>query len=146
MQHTKQLCYGMIYGMGVKSLAENLCVSESEAQGFLECFMNAYPGIYKWLNDVLEEAHHDGYVSTLLGRRRELPDFNKDRLDQEWAALCAYEADPSSTGIAESEANAEQNRPSAALPYDHSRIVSILSLLSTYNRICLSINCYCAKV
>lgn len=74
-QRTKQLCYGMIYGMGVKSLAENLCVSESEAQGFLECFMNAYPGIYKWLNNVLEEAHHEGYVTTLLGRRRELPDL-----------------------------------------------------------------------
>lgn len=48
---------------------------------------------------------------------------NKDRLDQEWAALCAYEADPSSTEIAESEANIQQNRSGAALPYDHSRVV-----------------------
>ncbi|TGZ55071.1 receptor-type tyrosine-protein phosphatase-like N [Temnothorax longispinosus] len=48
---------------------------------------------------------------------------NKDRLDQEWAALCAYEAEPSSTEIAESESNIKQNRPSAALPYDHSRVV-----------------------
>ncbi|EFN65526.1 Receptor-type tyrosine-protein phosphatase N2 [Camponotus floridanus] len=48
---------------------------------------------------------------------------NKDRLDQEWAALCAYGADPSSTEIAESEANIQQNRPGAALPYDHSRVV-----------------------
>lgn len=48
---------------------------------------------------------------------------NKDRLDQEWAALCAYEAEPSSTEIAESEVNVKQNRPSAALPYDHSRVV-----------------------
>ncbi|XP_011875923.1 PREDICTED: uncharacterized protein LOC105566484 isoform X2 [Vollenhovia emeryi] len=48
---------------------------------------------------------------------------NKDRLDQEWAALCAYEAEPSSTEIAERDANIKQNRPGAALPYDHSRIV-----------------------
>ncbi|CAL1676925.1 unnamed protein product [Lasius platythorax] len=48
---------------------------------------------------------------------------NKDRLDQEWAALCAYEADPSSTEIAESETNIQQNRSGAALPYDHSRVV-----------------------
>ncbi|XP_011062953.1 PREDICTED: receptor-type tyrosine-protein phosphatase-like N isoform X1 [Acromyrmex echinatior] len=48
---------------------------------------------------------------------------NKDRLDQEWGALCAYEAEPSSTEIAESEANVKQNRPNAALPYDHSRVV-----------------------
>lgn len=74
-QRTKQLCYGMIYGMGVKSLAESLSISESEAQEFLETFMAAYPGIYKWLDDVLEEAHRDGYVTTLLGRRRHLPDL-----------------------------------------------------------------------
>jgi len=48
---------------------------------------------------------------------------NKDRLDQEWAALCAYETDPSSTEIAESKANIKQNRPGAGLPYDHSRVV-----------------------
>ncbi|KYM80156.1 Helicase POLQ-like protein [Atta colombica] len=78
-QRTKQLCYGMIYGMGVKSLAENLCVSEPEAQEFLESFMSAYPGIYKWLNDVLEEAHRDGYVTTLLGRRRQFPDLSSTK-------------------------------------------------------------------
>lgn len=48
---------------------------------------------------------------------------NKDRLDQEWAALCAYEVDPSSTEIAQSEANAKCNRPGAAIPYDHSRVI-----------------------
>ncbi|XP_011875915.1 PREDICTED: DNA polymerase theta-like [Vollenhovia emeryi] len=78
-QRTKQLCYGMIYGMGVKSLAENLCITEPEAHEFLESFMNAYPGIYKWLNDVLEEAHRDGYVTTLLGRRRQLPDLKSTK-------------------------------------------------------------------
>lgn len=78
-QHTKQLCYGMIYGMGVKSLAENLCISETEAQKFLESFMSAYPGIYKWLDDTLEKAHHDGYVTTLLGRRRQLPDLKSEK-------------------------------------------------------------------
>ncbi|XP_012529717.2 DNA polymerase theta [Monomorium pharaonis] len=78
-QRTKQLCYGMIYGMGVKSLAENLCISEPEAQEFLESFMGAYPGIYKWLNDALEQAHRDGYVTTLLGRRRQLPDLKSTK-------------------------------------------------------------------
>lgn len=78
-QHTKQLCYGMIYGMGVKSLAETLCVSEPEAQEFLESFMSTYPGIYKWLNNVLEEAHNDGYVMTLLGRRRQFPDLKSEK-------------------------------------------------------------------
>lgn len=48
---------------------------------------------------------------------------NKDRLDQEWTALCAYEAEPSSMGIAEDEGNTKRNRPGASLPYDHSRVV-----------------------
>ncbi|XP_050459690.1 DNA polymerase theta [Cataglyphis hispanica] len=78
-QRTKQLCYGMIYGMGVKSLAENLCISEPEAQEFLESFMSTYPGIYKWLNDVLEEVHRVAYVTTLLGRRRKFPDLNSTK-------------------------------------------------------------------
>ena len=78
-QRTKQLCYGMIYGMGVKSLAEHLCVSETEAQEFLESFMSTYPGIYKWLNDVLEVAHRNVYVTTLLGRRRQLPDLESTK-------------------------------------------------------------------
>ncbi|XP_076643351.1 DNA polymerase theta [Halictus rubicundus] len=72
-QHTKQLCYGMIYGMGVKTLAENLSVDEIKAKEFLESFMNAYPGISKWLNRVHEEARANGYVTTILERRRMLP-------------------------------------------------------------------------
>ena len=48
---------------------------------------------------------------------------NKDRLDQEWAAICAYEAEPSSLAIATEKSNIERNRPGSALPYDHSRIV-----------------------
>lgn len=72
-QHTKQLCYGMIYGMGVKTLAENLSIDEVKAKEFLESFMNTYPSISKWLNNVLEEARANGYVTTLLERRRMLP-------------------------------------------------------------------------
>ncbi|XP_017766865.1 PREDICTED: DNA polymerase theta-like [Eufriesea mexicana] len=72
-QHTKQLCYGMIYGMGVKTLAENLSIDEVKAKEFLESFMNAYPGISKWLNNVLEEARANGYITTLLKRRRMFP-------------------------------------------------------------------------
>ncbi|KAK0174689.1 hypothetical protein PV327_010428 [Microctonus hyperodae] len=48
---------------------------------------------------------------------------NKDKLDQEWAAICAYEADPSSIKIATDKSNAQRNRPGSALPYDHSRII-----------------------
>ncbi|XP_076278096.1 DNA polymerase theta [Lasioglossum baleicum] len=79
-QHTKQLCYGMIYGMGVRTLAENLSVDETDAKEFLESFMNAYPRISKWLNSVHEEARANGYVTTILERRRMLPGLTSSNL------------------------------------------------------------------
>ncbi|XP_020282102.1 receptor-type tyrosine-protein phosphatase N2 isoform X2 [Pseudomyrmex gracilis] len=48
---------------------------------------------------------------------------NKDRLDQEWAAICACRADPSFTEVAMNDENIELNRPRSVIPYDHSRVV-----------------------
>lgn len=48
---------------------------------------------------------------------------NKDRLETEWTALCAYEADPSATTIAQRPENLQKNRYPHALPYDHARVV-----------------------
>ncbi|XP_011500903.1 PREDICTED: DNA polymerase theta-like [Ceratosolen solmsi marchali] len=74
-QRAKQLCYAMIYGMGTKSLAETLSVTESEAKDYLEAFMGTYKGIRVWLNAVSVQAQKDGFVSTLANRRRILPDI-----------------------------------------------------------------------
>ncbi|XP_077301227.1 tyrosine phosphatase IA-2 isoform X2 [Arctopsyche grandis] len=48
---------------------------------------------------------------------------NKDRLEQEWQALCAYEAEPCATTAAETDENVKKNRKPGVLPYDHSRLV-----------------------
>ena len=72
-QRAKQLCYAMIYGMGTKSLAETLSVTESEAKDYLEAFMNTYKGIRIWLNACYEQARIEGFVSTITDRRRMLP-------------------------------------------------------------------------
>lgn len=48
---------------------------------------------------------------------------NKDRLEQEWVALCAYEAEPCSTAIALKAENVKKNRYMEILPYDHARVV-----------------------
>ncbi|XP_015110592.1 DNA polymerase theta [Diachasma alloeum] len=77
-QRTKQLCYGMIYGMGTRSLAETLQVDEAEAKVFVETFMRSYPGVRAWLAEVVEEARRDGFVETLMGRRRALPALRSD--------------------------------------------------------------------
>lgn len=48
---------------------------------------------------------------------------DKNRLDREWEALCAYEADPCSTNAAMQKQNISKNRYSEHLPYDHSRVI-----------------------
>ncbi|OQR79418.1 receptor-type tyrosine-protein phosphatase N2-like, partial [Tropilaelaps mercedesae] len=48
---------------------------------------------------------------------------SKNRLDEEWEGLCAYETDPCSTSIAEKQENAKKNRYTFALPYDHARVI-----------------------
>lgn len=77
-QRTKQLCYGMIYGMGTKTLADTLKVDEEQAKEFLDTFLSTYPGIKKWKNKVIDAAKKKGYIKTLMERRRYLPELSSD--------------------------------------------------------------------
>lgn len=72
-QQAKQICYGMIYGIGVKSLGEQLGVVEEEASAFIHSFKATYPGIKDFMDKTLVECRQRGYVETMNGRRRYLP-------------------------------------------------------------------------
>ncbi|XP_060523535.1 DNA polymerase theta isoform X6 [Cylas formicarius] len=76
-QTTKQLCYGILYGMGAKALSEQLNILENEASKFIEIFKNAYPGIKDFFQKTIENCKLNGYVETITGRRRYLPNINK---------------------------------------------------------------------
>lgn len=71
-QWAKQVCYGMIYGMGAKALGEQLEVEEEDAAVFMDSFKNAYPGVKQFLLDTVMQCRKKGYVETLFGRRRYL--------------------------------------------------------------------------
>ncbi|KAI5637417.1 DNA polymerase family A domain-containing protein [Phthorimaea operculella] len=75
-QKAKQLCYGILYGMGNKTLAQHLDVSEMEAAVFMDTFYRTYPKIQVFTKKVIEECRDRGYVETLMKRRRYLPDIN----------------------------------------------------------------------
>ncbi|KAJ2951880.1 hypothetical protein O0L34_g4131 [Tuta absoluta] len=75
-QKAKQLCYGILYGMGNKTLAQYLDVSEMEAAVFMDTFHSTYPRIQVFTRKVVEECRDRGYVETLMKRRRYLPDIN----------------------------------------------------------------------
>ncbi|XP_064000012.1 DNA polymerase theta [Pogoniulus pusillus] len=72
-QQAKQICYGIIYGIGAKSLGEQMGIDESEAANYIESFKSRYTGIQKFLRETVRSCRRDGFVQTILGRRRYLP-------------------------------------------------------------------------
>ena len=73
----KQLVYGIIYGMGAKALAEQLGVEkEEDALTFMTDFKQSFPKIKKYMEDVVTQCQKKGYVETIFGRRRYLPNIN----------------------------------------------------------------------
>ena len=75
-QKTKQICYGIIYGMGTKALSEQLKESEVDAAEFLQSFHDKYSGVKKFIQDVINRCRGSSYVETIMGRRRYLPNIN----------------------------------------------------------------------
>lgn len=75
-QQAKQVCYGIIYGIGPKSLGEQLKVSEDDASVFIEKFKSRFSGIKKYLKTTVEKCKKDGFVLTVTKRRRYLPGIN----------------------------------------------------------------------
>ncbi|XP_055906695.1 DNA polymerase theta [Eupeodes corollae] len=73
---TKQICYGIVYGMGMRALAESLKCNEQEAKTVSEQFHAAYPGIRQYTEKVTKYARQHGYVETITGRRRYLDNIN----------------------------------------------------------------------
>ncbi|XP_028941211.1 DNA polymerase theta [Antrostomus carolinensis] len=72
-QQAKQICYGIIYGIGAKSLGEQMGIDENEAASYIESFKSRYTGIQKFLRETVRSCRRDGFVQTILGRRRYLP-------------------------------------------------------------------------
>ena len=75
-QQAKQICYGILYGIGAKSLAEQLETSEEEASMFVESFKRKYKGVNTFIQKTIDGCRKNGYVSTLAGRKRFLPTIN----------------------------------------------------------------------
>ncbi|KAF8772980.1 DNA polymerase theta like protein [Argiope bruennichi] len=72
-QQTKKICYGMIYGISVHTLSQQLNTTEENASKFMETFKNSYPSLTAYFQSVIDGCSTHGYVSTLMHRRRYLP-------------------------------------------------------------------------
>ncbi|MCD9558471.1 hypothetical protein HAX54_015857 [Datura stramonium] len=67
---TKRLVYGILYGMGAKSLAEQIDCSSDEAAERIESFKRSFPGVSSWLQEAVTSCCEKGYIETLKGRKR----------------------------------------------------------------------------
>ena len=71
-QTAKQICYGMVYGIGAKALSEQLNIAQEDAARFMDGFKSKYPTMKKFITDTLQSCRENGYIVTLLGRKRYL--------------------------------------------------------------------------
>ena len=74
----KAINFGVIYGMGARALARQIKVSNKEATSFIEAYFETYPGVKTFIEETKEKARRDGWVATMVGRRRLLPDITSD--------------------------------------------------------------------
>lgn len=77
-QKAKAINFGLIYGMGPHALSRLLAVSEQEAVGLLERYFHVYPKLKRYLEQLEQQALSDGFVQTVLGRKRV---FSKEELE-----------------------------------------------------------------
>uniref|UniRef100_A0A182QX53 DNA polymerase theta n=1 Tax=Anopheles farauti TaxID=69004 RepID=A0A182QX53_9DIPT len=89
---TKAIVYGVIYGMGVRSMAAELQVDEDAARTLMEQFHATYPDIRRYIERVVRLTRQLGYIETLTGRRRYLPAITseapRERCEAERQAVC----------------------------------------------------------
>ncbi len=75
-RYAKTINFGIIYGMGPHKLSVELGIKQSVAKEYIENYLAKYPGVRKYMEEMSEMASSTGYVTTLLGRRRSLPEIN----------------------------------------------------------------------
>jgi DNA polymerase-1 len=72
---SKAINFGIVYGMSDFGLAENLGVERKVAGEFIEQYFLRYPGVQKYMHEVIEQGKEDGFVQTMFGRKRYYPDL-----------------------------------------------------------------------
>ena len=75
-KRAKAVNFGILYGMGEFSLSEDLKISIAKAKEYIQNYLDSYPNIEKYLSDVVREAKGNGYVTTMFGRRRNIPELS----------------------------------------------------------------------
>jgi len=86
----KTVNFGIIYGMSAYGLAKELGISRKEAKRFIDTYFERYPGVKKFMGRIIEKAKRQGFVETILGRRRYIKEINsRNRIIRQFAERTA---------------------------------------------------------
>ncbi|HEV3390185.1 MAG TPA: DNA polymerase, partial [Solirubrobacteraceae bacterium] len=76
---SKMINYGIVYGLSAWGMADRLDIPQEEAEEFINRYMAGFPAVARWIEDTITQGTEDGYVSTLFGRRRQVPELRARR-------------------------------------------------------------------
>ncbi|AYD39866.1 DNA polymerase I [Clostridium fermenticellae] len=74
--NAKAVNFGIVYGIGDFSLAKDLKISRKEARDYIDKYFERYPGVKEYLDNIIEKAQKQSYVTTILNRRRSIQEIN----------------------------------------------------------------------
>ena len=77
----KAVNFGIVYGISAFSLAQDIGVWPSEAKAYMDAYLEKYHGVRDYMKAIVEQARAEGYVSTLYGRRRSLPELKSSNFN-----------------------------------------------------------------
>ena len=75
-RHAKAVNFGIVYGISDFGLAKDLHIARKDAKSYIDNYFARYTGVKQFIDDMVEQAHKDGFVKTIFDRRRELPAIN----------------------------------------------------------------------
>ncbi|MFC8684575.1 DNA polymerase I [Brevibacillus porteri] len=80
-RQAKAVNFGIVYGISDYGLSQNLNITRKEAGDFIERYFDVFSGVKRWMDEIVQQAKVDGYVTTLLNRRRYLPDIRSSNFN-----------------------------------------------------------------
>ncbi|KEI04250.1 DNA polymerase I [Clostridium botulinum] len=72
--NAKAVNFGIVYGIGAFSLSKDINVSRKEAKEYIDTYFNRYPNVKKYIDDIISKAEQDGFVTTIMNRKRYIPE------------------------------------------------------------------------
>ena len=80
-RRAKAVNFGIVYGISAFSLSQDIGVTVAEAKAYMEAYFATFPGVRRYMDDVVAKAREQGYVETLFHRRRELPEIRSSNFN-----------------------------------------------------------------